>query len=160
MTTEKRAAVVAGLIAGYRQLIARARERGVRVVGATILPCGGTKVYRSDAEADADRQAVNAWIRTSSAFDAVIDFDAVTRDPAHPERLLPAYDSGDQLHPSPAGYEAMGEAGADRAAAGRREVGRLGDVLGHQVVAQLAAVLGQVGDPGLGGRLAGVGDLA
>ncbi|MBO9558351.1 MAG: SGNH/GDSL hydrolase family protein [Caulobacter sp.] len=110
VTPEKRTAVVSGLIAGYRQVIARAHERGIRVVGATILPCGGTKVYRSDADADADRQAVNAWIRTSGAFDAVIDFDAVTRDPAHPERLLPAYDSGDQLHPSPAGYKAMGEA--------------------------------------------------
>jgi lysophospholipase L1-like esterase len=110
VTAEKRAAVVAGLIAGYRQVIARAHERGIRVVGATILPCGGTKVYRSDADADADRQAVNAWIRTSGAFDAVIDFDAVTRDPAHPERLLPAYDSGDQLHPSAAGYRVMGQA--------------------------------------------------
>lgn len=122
VTLEKRAAVVSGLIAGYRQVIARAHERGIRVVGATILPCGGTKVYRSDAEADADRQAVNAWIRTSGAFDAVIDFDAVTRDPAHPERLLPAYDSGDQLHPSPAGYKAMGEAvpiGALLAGAGK-----------------------------------------
>lgn len=110
VTPEKRAAVVAGLIAGYRQLIARAHERGIRVVGATILPCGGTKIYRSDADADADRQAVNAWIRSSGVFDAVIDFDRVTRDPEHPERLLPAYDSGDQLHPSPAGYKAMGEA--------------------------------------------------
>ena len=88
----------------------RAHERGIRVIGATILPCGGTKIYRSDADADADRQAVNAWIRGSGVFDAVVDFDRVTRDPAHPERLLPAYDSGDQLHPSPAGYRAMGEA--------------------------------------------------
>jgi lysophospholipase L1-like esterase len=110
VTPEKRTQVVNGLIAAYRQLIVRAHERGIRVVGATILPSGGTKVYRSDADADADRQAVNTWIRTSGAFDAVIDFDAVTRDPAHPERLLPAYDSGDLLHPSPAGYKAMGEA--------------------------------------------------
>jgi lysophospholipase L1-like esterase len=110
VTPEKRTQVVNGLIAAYRQLIVRAHERGIRVVGATILPCGGTKVYRSDADADADRQAVNTWIRTSGAFDAVIDFDALTRDPAHPERLLPAYDSGDLLHPSPAGYKAMGEA--------------------------------------------------
>ncbi|KQZ33120.1 SGNH/GDSL hydrolase family protein [Caulobacter sp. Root1472] len=110
VTPEKRTQVVTGLIAAYRQIAIRAHERGIRVVGATILPCGGTKVYRSDADADADRQAVNAWIRGSGVFDAVVDFDRVTRDPAHPERLLPAYDSGDQLHPSPAGYKAMGEA--------------------------------------------------
>jgi lysophospholipase L1-like esterase len=110
ITAEKRTQVVNGLIAAYRQIVTRAHERGIRVVGATILPCGGTKVYRSDADADADRQAVNAWIRTSGVFDAVVDFDAVTRDPAHPERLLSAYDSGDALHPSPAGYEAMGKA--------------------------------------------------
>jgi lysophospholipase L1-like esterase len=110
ITAEKRTQVVNGLIAAYRQIVTRAHERGIRVVGATILPCGGTKVYRSDADADADRQAVNAWIRTSGVFDAVVDFDAATRDPAHPERLLSAYDSGDALHPSPAGYEAMGKA--------------------------------------------------
>jgi len=110
VTPEKRTQVVTGLIAAYRQIVTRAHERGLRVVGATILPCGGTKIYRSDADADADRQAVNAWIRGSGVFDAVVDFDRVTRDPAHPERLLPAYDSGDQLHPSPAGYKAMGEA--------------------------------------------------
>jgi lysophospholipase L1-like esterase len=110
VTPEKRTQVVTGLIAAYRQIVTRAHERGIRVIGATILPCGGTKVYRSDAVADADRQAVNAWIRGSGVFDAVVDFDRVTRDPAHPERLLPAYDSGDQLHPSPAGYKAMGEA--------------------------------------------------
>jgi lysophospholipase L1-like esterase len=110
VTPEKRTQVVTGLIAAYRQIVTRAHERGIRVMGATILPCGGTKVYRSDADADADRQAVNAWIRGSGVFDAVLDFDQVTRDPAHPERLLPAYDSGDQLHPSPAGYRAMGEA--------------------------------------------------
>lgn len=110
VTPEKRTQVVTGLIAAYRQIVTRAHERGIRVIGATILPCGGTKIYRSDADADADRQAVNAWIRGSGVFDAVLDFDQVTRDPAHPERLLPAYDSGDQLHPSPAGYKAMGEA--------------------------------------------------
>jgi lysophospholipase L1-like esterase len=110
VTPEKRTQVVTGLIAAYRQIVTRAHERGIRVIGATILPCGGTKVYRSDADADADRQAVNAWIRGSGVFDAVVDFDRVTRDPAHPERLLPAYDSGDQLHPLPAGYKAMGEA--------------------------------------------------
>jgi lysophospholipase L1-like esterase len=110
ITPEKRTETVEGLIGGYRQIVERAHARGVRVIGATILPFGGTKIYRSDADADADRQAVNAWIRGSGVFDAVLDFDQVTRDPERPERLLPAYDSGDQLHPSPAGYRAMGEA--------------------------------------------------
>ena len=59
---------------------------------------------------EAKRQAVNAWIRTSGEYDAVIDFDAVTRDPSAPGRLLPAFDSGDHLHPNDAGYEAMGKA--------------------------------------------------
>jgi lysophospholipase L1-like esterase len=59
---------------------------------------------------EADRQAVNQWVRAEGHFDAVIDFDAVVRDPQHPDRLLPAYDCGDHLHPSPAGYKAMGEA--------------------------------------------------
>jgi lysophospholipase L1-like esterase len=110
VTSEGRQAVVEGLKAGYRQLIDRAHGQGIRVIGATILPFGGTKTYRSDADADADRQAVNQWIRTSGAFDAVVDLDAVTRDPAHPERLKAEYDSGDLLHPSPAGYRAMAAA--------------------------------------------------
>jgi lysophospholipase L1-like esterase len=59
---------------------------------------------------EADRQAVNEWIRGAGHFDAVIDFDSVLRDPEHPERLLPQYDCGDHLHPSPAGYKAMGNA--------------------------------------------------
>ena len=61
-------------------------------------------------EGEAKRRAVNEWIRTSKAYDAVIDFDAVTRDPSAPGRFLPAYDSGDHLHPGDAGYKAMGEA--------------------------------------------------
>ena len=59
---------------------------------------------------EADRQQVNSWIRARGHFDAVIDFDAVVRDPQHPDRLLPAYDCGDHLHPSPVGYKAMGNA--------------------------------------------------
>lgn len=110
MTPEGRQAVVEGLKAGYRQVIERAHGQGIRVVGTTILPFGGTKTYRSDADADADRQAVNAWIRTSGAFDAVVDFDAATRDPENPARLKAEYDSGDLLHPSPAGYRAMAAA--------------------------------------------------
>jgi lysophospholipase L1-like esterase len=110
VTTAGRREVVTGLIAAYRQLIEQAHLRGIRVVGATLLPFGGTAAFRSDADAMADREAVNAWIRGPGHFDAVIDFDALMRDPAHPERLRPAYDSGDLLHPSVAGYRAMGQA--------------------------------------------------
>lgn len=102
------------LIAGYRQLIERAHARGVRIVGATLTPFEGAlqdtpmRGYH-DADKERVRQAVNAWIRDSGAFDAVIDFDAITRDPARPTRFLPAYDSGDHLHPGDAGYRAMGD---------------------------------------------------
>lgn len=101
---------VARIIGAYRQIIARARAKGIRVIGATIMPFVGNDYYHADAQNEADRQAVNAWIRQPGHFDAVIDFDRVTRDPARPDRLLPAYDVGDALHPSPAGYRAMGDA--------------------------------------------------
>ena len=110
VTPAARARVVAGVIAAYRQLIAQAHLRGIRVVGGTLLPFAGTRVFRSDADATADRDAVNAWIRAPGHFDAVIDFAAAVRDPAHPERLRPDFDSGDMIHPSPAGYRAMGAA--------------------------------------------------
>ena len=75
---------------------------------ATFTPIGSATIPRFfSAENEVKRQAVNAWIRTSGAFDAVIDFDAVVRDPADPVRLLPAYNSGDGVHPNDAGYEAM-----------------------------------------------------
>lgn len=108
-------ATLEGLVAGYRQLIERARVHGVRVIGATIPPFEGAlqgtplEGHHSPAK-DQVRQAVNAWIRTSGAFDAVVDFDATLRDPAHPTRLLPAFDSGDHLHPGDAGYRAMAAA--------------------------------------------------
>jgi lysophospholipase L1-like esterase len=92
----------------YREIVARAHARGIRVVGATILPFKGWQVY--DETLEATRQSVNEFIRTSGLFDAVIDFDAITRDPADPLRLLPAYDSGDHLHPGDAGYKAMAAA--------------------------------------------------
>jgi lysophospholipase L1-like esterase len=92
---------------GYRQIIARAHARGLKVIGATLTPIGGS--FYSAASTEQEREAVNAWIRTSHAFDAVLDFDQVVRDPADPQRLLPAYDSGDHLHPSDAGYLAMGQ---------------------------------------------------
>ncbi len=97
------------LIAGYRQLIARARAHGVKVIGATILPYEGYTYYY-EPEGDVVRQGVNQWIRTSGAFDAVIDFDALMRDPAQPRRLRGDLQSGDWLHPNDAGYRAMGDA--------------------------------------------------
>jgi lysophospholipase L1-like esterase len=96
------------LIAGYRQVIARAHAKGIAVFGATLTPFEGAGYYSPEKEMV--RQAVNNWIRSSDEFDAVIDFDRVTRDPAHPARFLPAYDSGDHLHPNDLGYEAMGNA--------------------------------------------------
>ncbi|QDH71724.1 SGNH/GDSL hydrolase family protein [Lysobacter alkalisoli] len=103
------------LIAGYRQLIARAHARGIRILGATLTPFEGALIDTPmngyhDADKERVRQQVNAWIRDGGEFDAVIDFDAITRDPAHPARLLPAYDSGDHLHPGDAWYRAMAEA--------------------------------------------------
>jgi lysophospholipase L1-like esterase len=94
------------IIFGFKQMIDRAHERGIIVYGATITPVE----RRPPAPArEAKRQAVNQWIRTSGVYDGVIDFDVVTRDPNQPDRLLPIYDSGDHLHPSDAGYKAMGE---------------------------------------------------
>ena len=96
------------LIAGHKQLIARAHARGLKVYGATLTPFEGAAYFT--AEGETKRQALNQWIRTSGAYDAVIDFDQVTRDPAAPTKFLPAYDSGDHLHPGDAGYKAMGDA--------------------------------------------------
>lgn len=93
------------LIGGLKQVIARAHARGLRIYGGTILPFQGAAYY--SAKGETTRQAVNAWIRTSHAFDAVIDFDAVTRDPANPARVAPDVDSGDHLHPRDAGYTRM-----------------------------------------------------
>jgi lysophospholipase L1-like esterase len=96
------------IIAGYKQIIARTRARGLKIFGATILPYQGIGAWTTSGEAK--RVAVNQWIRTSRAFDGVIDFDAALRDPATPSRMAPQYDSGDHLHPGPAGHEAMGNA--------------------------------------------------
>ncbi len=95
------------MIGAYRQLIARAHAKGIVIYGATLTPFEDAKYYSPAKEKV--RQAVNQWIR-SGEFDGVIDFDQVTRDPAHPGRMLAAYDSGDHLHPSDRGYEAMGNA--------------------------------------------------
>ncbi len=100
--------LVLRVLAAYQQIIARAHAHGLRVYGATITPFIGSTYYHPNALNEFDRQAINQWIRTTGHFDAVIDFDRVVRDPAHPDRYLPAYDCGDHLHPSPVGYKAMG----------------------------------------------------
>jgi lysophospholipase L1-like esterase len=102
--------LVQQIIGAYGQIILRAHAHGIFVMGGTITPDGGSDYYHPSAASEADRQAVNAWIRQPGHFDAVVDFDRVVRDPQHPERMLPAYDSGDHLHPRPAGYRAMAEA--------------------------------------------------
>lgn len=101
--------VTAGdLIWAYQQIITRAHAQGIRVIGCTLTPYDGAGYYTEEGEAI--RDAVNQWIRTSKAFDAVVDFEAATRDPANPKRLRPEFDPGDHLHPNDAGYRAMAEA--------------------------------------------------
>jgi lysophospholipase L1-like esterase len=95
------------IIAVDRQLIARAHQHGIKIYGCTLTPYEGAIYYSANGERT--RVAVNSWIRSSGAFDAVIDFDKVVRDPAHPTRFLAAYDSGDHLHPSDKGYQAMAD---------------------------------------------------
>jgi lysophospholipase L1-like esterase len=96
------------IIAAYEQIILRAHAHNIRVYGATILACQGSNYFSTDLEAD--RQAINRWIRTGGSFDAVIDLDAATRDPGQPSRMSDAADSGDHLHPGDQGYRAMAEA--------------------------------------------------
>jgi lysophospholipase L1-like esterase len=103
------AALVERIVSAYGQLIDRAHAHGLRVFGATITPYAGSNYYHPGPLSEADRQAVNQWIRAAGHFDGVIDFDRVVRDPNHPDHLLPAFDCDDHLHPSPAGYKAMGE---------------------------------------------------
>lgn len=102
--------LVAQIIAAYQQIVERAHTHGLRVYGATITPYVGSGYYHPGPLSEADRQIVNQWIRAAGHFDAVIDFDALVRDPQHPDHLLHAFDCGDHLHPSPAGYKAMGDA--------------------------------------------------
>ncbi|NNH69869.1 SGNH/GDSL hydrolase family protein [Nocardia uniformis] len=102
------------LIAGYRSLIGQARAAGLRVIGATIPPVGGSGFDNGDrvrfAERDGVRKAVNDWIRTSGEYDAVADLAAALADPADRDRLAPGFDSGDHLHPNDAGHAAMAAA--------------------------------------------------
>lgn len=92
----------------YRQLVLRGRGAGLRVVGATVTPFEGWA--RWTPALDEVRQRINAAVRTGRVFDAVADFDAAVRDPDRPSRMLPAYDSGDGLHPNPSGHAALAAA--------------------------------------------------
>jgi lysophospholipase L1-like esterase len=96
------------LIAAYKQIIERAQMHDIKVIGCTLTPYGGAGYQRETGEAV--RDAVNTWIRTGGAFDAVVDFEAATRDPASPKRLRAEFDPGDHLHPNDAGYQAMADA--------------------------------------------------
>ncbi|HWE50816.1 MAG TPA: SGNH/GDSL hydrolase family protein [Bryobacteraceae bacterium] len=96
------------LIGAYKQIIERAHEHGIKVYGSPLMPFEGAAYYRESG--NVIRQAVNEWIRTSGAFDALIDFDAITRDPANPNKMRAEFDSGDHLHPNNKGYKAMADA--------------------------------------------------
>lgn len=102
------AATARELIDAYREIVRRAKARGIRVYGATILPFGGS--FYDSPEREAARRKVNDWIRTSGEFDSVIDFDRALRDAINPASLQPVADDGDHLHPNEHGYRMMAEA--------------------------------------------------
>ena len=124
VAAEEHEALVSRLIAGYTQIAARARAHGLKLYIATILPYGSNAYYHPTAANEADRAAINSWIRTQKLYDGVIDFDVATRDPVHPEKLNPAYDSGDGLHASAAGYQVMGTLAAKVLAAKAPNAGK------------------------------------
>jgi lysophospholipase L1-like esterase len=103
-----RSATARDVIGAYEQIIERTHDRGTKVFGATILPCEGSPYFNSKLETA--RQEINAWVRGSGRFDAIIDFDAATRDPRKPSRLSSGVDGGDHLHPGPEGYKIMARA--------------------------------------------------
>ncbi|HVV46516.1 MAG TPA: SGNH/GDSL hydrolase family protein [Bryobacteraceae bacterium] len=96
------------LIAAHKQLIERAHMHGIKAIGVTLTPFEGASYFSEPGEAI--RTALNQWIRTSKAYDAVIDFDAVTRDTANPKQIRPTFNIRDHLHPNDAGYKAMADA--------------------------------------------------
>ncbi len=96
------------LIWVLQQVIDRAHAHGIKVIGCTLTPYEGAGYARDNGEAI--RAGINEWIRTSGAFDAVVDFEAATRDPNNPRRFKPEFDPGDHLHPNDAGYKAMADA--------------------------------------------------
>lgn len=97
------------IIEGMKTLVTRAHAKGIKVWGATLTPFGGVEWPYHTAAGESKRMAINAWIRTGGTFDAVLDFDRATRDPARPDRFLPAYDCGDHLHLGDKGYRATAE---------------------------------------------------
>jgi lysophospholipase L1-like esterase len=101
----------AQLVDGYQTLIQAAHDNGVRVIGATIMPTKGTifPAYYTE-RGEAVRDAVNSWIRTGGAYDAVVDLDRVFADPTDPDRMRPEYNSGDGVHPNDTGMNAIAEA--------------------------------------------------
>ena len=102
--------LVRRMIGAYSQIITRAHAHGIKVFGGTVLPFMGSGSYHPKESNEFDRKILNAWIRAPGHFDAVIDFDGILADPVHPDHIRPDYDSGDHLHPSPAGYRAMADA--------------------------------------------------
>jgi lysophospholipase L1-like esterase len=101
------------IIAGLTQMIERAHEKGIKAIGATITPFEGEATSKRGywtPEKARIRETVNSWIRSGKGFDGFVDFDKAIRDPANPNKISPAFDSGDQLHPNDAGYKAMGDA--------------------------------------------------
>lgn len=109
VSADEHARRVQHVLAAYQQILTRAHAKGIRVIGATITPYVGSDYYHPGPMSEADREVVNQWIRAAGHFDGVIDFDNVVRDRRQPDHLRPDYDCGDHLHPSPAGYKAMGE---------------------------------------------------
>ena len=106
-TADAAQAVAGQLIDAYVGIITGAHQRGLRVYGATILPFG--KSFYDSPDREVARQRVNTWIRTSGAFDAVVDFDAAMRDNQQPTRLRSEVDGGDHLHPNELGYRVMAD---------------------------------------------------
>jgi lysophospholipase L1-like esterase len=101
--------VTAGeLIAAHKTIVEMAHAHGIKAIGCTLTPYEGAAYFREDGEAI--RAALNAWIRTGGVYDAVVDFDAATRDAANPKHIRPEFDPGDHLHPNNAGYESMAKA--------------------------------------------------
>jgi len=96
------------IIAIYKQMIAKAHMRGIKVIGATLTPYEGAGYFSDQGEVI--RSTVNDWIRTTGMLDGMVDFDLATRDPEHPKKFRPGFNIRDNLHPNDAGYKAMAEA--------------------------------------------------